>query len=70
MGKIEVDYDEVMGKELEKRDRKIAKLEKELAEVRIALERHRTKAKALSELKEKVVESAYAIDSYYQDEGP
>lgn len=68
MAQVTVDIEEVVAKEIEKRDRKIVKLEKRVAELEGALNRSKDKWAAIQTLRETVVDTAYAIDSYYQED--
>lgn len=68
MAKVEIDVDEAVEKLLAKKDRKIAKLEQEGAVLVAALDRKKQQWEAIRELRDKVVETAYAIDSYFGDD--
>jgi len=68
MPEISIDIDEAVAKEIAKRDRKIQRLEAELAKAKIKAKRLQEELVRIDEVRTAIVNAAYWIEPVFNDD--
>ena len=68
MSQVTIEVDEVVTKEIAKRDRAIIRLKDKLEKAEERIKRYQARYKALDHLRKTIIETAYTIDDYYMED--